>query len=437
MTLAPALLLAALAGAPLTLDDALAEAARASGDVALARAQLAEAGIDASEAWAGVLPRLDLTVSAGHLWTGEQRTAPSFGLPAFVGPPADSAQYDGRLDLQLPIFDGGRNWNGIRRSAASERAAARALDETRLGVGFETLRRFYELVKAQESLRVLEATVARSEEFVRRTEALFEAGRGSRADVLSAAGNLGTDRIAVEQGRARLAAAQADLATALGRDRSEDLEAVPPPAALGETAPATAPPEPELLALARRSRPLLATRGEEIRAAELSQVVARGAWFPSFAARGAYDRQSFSFGGDYGLVGQPQKQYAATAALVLSWNLYEGGRTRGEEQRAAVATTRARVQAAQADTQVAAEISRARANLIALGRAAAIAADNLATAEQGVRLARDRLDAGVATQLEVRDASLKLTQAQLTLVQTRIDRVVARADLSRAVGGVL
>jgi outer membrane protein TolC len=437
MTTLPALLLAAVAGAPLTLDDALAEAARASGDVALARAQVAEAGVDVAESWAGVLPRLDLTVSAGHLWTGEQRTAAGFGLPAFVGPASDTAQYEGRVDLQLPLFDGGRNWNTICRSAASERAAARELDETRLSVGFETLRRFYELVKAQESLRVLEATVVRSEEFARRAEALFEAGRGSRADVLAAVGNLGSDRIAVEQGQARVAGAQADLAVVIGRDRSDDLEAVPPPAVLGQVPPADAPPGAELLAVARRSRPLLASRGEDIRAAELSQAVARGAWFPSLAARGIYDRQSATFGGDYGMIGAPQKQYAATAALVLTWNLFEGGRTRGEEQRAAVAATRARVQAAQADTQVAAEIARARANLAALGRAAVIAADNLAAAEQGVRLARDRLDAGAATQLEVRDASLKLTQAQLTLVQTRIDRVVARADLSRAVGGVL
>jgi outer membrane protein len=37
----------------------------------------------------------------------------------------------------------------------------------------------------------------------------------------------------------------------------------------------------------------------------------------------------------------------------------------------------------------------------------------------------------------VRDASLKLTQAQLQLVEARVDHAVARADLRRAVGGSL
>ena len=64
-------------------------------------------------------------------------------------------------------------------------------------------------------------------------------------------------------------------------------------------------------------------------------------------------------------------------------------------------------------------------------------AENLGAAEQGLSLARQRLEAGLASQLEVRDATLKLTQAELSLVQARIDHAVAAADLNRAVGGAL
>ena len=35
----------------------------------------------------------------------------------------------------------------------------------------------------------------------------------------------------------------------------------------------------------------------------------------------------------------------------------------------------------------------------------------------------------------MRDASLKLTQAELSLLEARIDHAVARADLARAAGG--
>jgi outer membrane protein TolC len=52
-------------------------------------------------------------------------------------------------------------------------------------------------------------------------------------------------------------------------------------------------------------------------------------------------------------------------------------------------------------------------------------------------LAERRFDAGAATQIEIRDALLNLTRAQLTLLTTRIDAIIARADLNRAVGGAL
>ena len=66
-----------------------------------------------------------------------------------------------------------------------------------------------------------------------------------------------------------------------------------------------------------------------------------------------------------------------------------------------------------------------------------MAAENLRSAEESLRLAATRFEAGAATQLEIRDAMLKLTQAQLALLQARIDAIIARADLNRSVGGAL
>jgi outer membrane protein len=454
MLAALSLALAAGAALPpaLTLDDALAEAARASGDLELARTQALAAGADVYGSYAGVLPRLDLSAGFGHDFVGARssvaafptRIDPATGQPVFEQrvvaiPPTDNPDYSLGLTLQLPIFDGGRSWRTIRRAEAAERGAARSLDEATLTVAFEVTRRFYEVVKAQESLRVLEETVARSAEIVRRAEALFEAGRGSRADVLTARGNLGNDRVSVEQQRARVAQTQADLAQAIGRDLAEPFTAVPP----SELARAARPAEEEppdlaaLVALARRERPLLASQAEAVRASELGEDVARGAYSPVVSAQASYNRQGPTFSGRDGVYGDPSRQYVANAGVVVQWNLFNGRQTAADAQRAALATRRARVQAAQAGQQVAAEIARARASVVALARAAAIAVDNLALAEQGVSLAKERLLAGAASQLEVRDANLKLTQAQLQLVEARDDHAVARADLRRAVGGRL
>ena len=52
--------LAAAPGAPLTLDEALAEAARENPDLAAARADHGMAAADRTASVSGVLPRLDL-----------------------------------------------------------------------------------------------------------------------------------------------------------------------------------------------------------------------------------------------------------------------------------------------------------------------------------------------------------------------------------------
>jgi outer membrane protein TolC len=61
----------------------------------------------------------------------------------------------------------------------------------------------------------------------------------------------------------------------------------------------------------------------------------------------------------------------------------------------------------------------------------------LQAATYGSTLAQDRFKAGAGSTLEVRDAQLKLAQAELTLIQNRVNVEVARANLERAIGSYL
>lgn len=459
---AAALLLAAPAlGERLTLDDALAIAGKAGGDVQLSRLQLESAQVDRFASYAGVLPRLDLSLGFQRSFMGAQSsifTVPSIALdPATRLPVYDPAS--GRLDLSFrqevvelpatsfpdyslklvllqPLFDGRRSWSQIERAQRGVEAARRQLDETSLSQSFEVIRRFLEVVKAQRSEAVLEETARRSEALVRRSQALFEAGRLQRSEVIAAEVNLGNDRISLASQRARAEQAHADLAALLGRSPDDPFEAAPPADIDAEglknlEVPALTP----LLERARRDRPLLTRQRELVGQAELDQRIASADRYPTVSAQAAYSRSGPTFSGRDGVYGDPSRQYAAAAQLEVKWNLFNGRQTSANEQRAAVAERQARLQAELARRQVEGEVAKARAGLAALAQAERLARGNLGAAEEGVRLAEQRLDAGLATALDVRDATLKLTQAKLTLVNARIDRVVAQADLARAVGG--
>ncbi len=421
---------------PLTLDDALALAARQSHDLAIARADAGLAGVDTLVAFAGVLPRLDLSVSTGRQFFGpgtEQGLDLSTG--SIITGASDFPSYGWQLQLSQPLVDVG-TWRGLAQARAAERAAARTFDEQKLGLAFDVTRRFYDLVRAQRSLEVQEKAAARSEELVARADALFVAGRAQKVDTFNARVNLGNDRIAVEQGRTRLAQARADLATALGLAGDAPVEAVAPAALEGPALPAGEPPAVEqLVATARARRPSLAAAGAQVEAADQGLGAARAGWLPTLGLQGSFGRSEREAFGKNGAWDDPSRRYTASLGVALSWNLFEGRRTEAGVRRAELAAEKVRAAAARTGDQVASEIATSRAAVVALSRQVSLNAANLGAAEQALALARQRLDAGLASQLEVRDAALKLTQAELSLVQARIDHAVAAADLSRAVGG--
>lgn len=436
--LAPAL---ALARPPVTLDEALELAAKGSPDLAIARADADAAAADRTSSLGGVLPRLDLSASLGRAFTGPtgSRTVVLGGTPITLPAASASDREDYSLSLQLsqPVFDW-RVFRDVGRAGAAARAAARDLDEATLAVAFDVTRRFYEAVRAERTLAVLEKTVTRSEELVARSDALFAAGRSPKSDTLQARVNLANDRVAVESARIRVAQARSALAQALGLDEPGGVSAVPPATLDGPVPSADElPPLEEAVRAALSRRPAAAAQAARLEAADAATGAARAGWLPTLSANGSYGRQGDDLAGEEGVYGDPSRAYSASARLVLTWNLFDGRRTAAAVSRAKALARRARASLDRTEAQVAKEAGDARAASVAHARSVALAAESLGVAEQGLSLARQRLEAGLASQLEVRDASLKLTQAELSLLQARIDHAVARADLSRALGGAL
>ncbi len=432
------------AAAPITLDEALALAAQQSRDLDIAKADARLASADGLGSWQGVLPRLDLTTSAARQYFGPSkvgRVDPVTGgiVPSNLGA-TDYNAYSFGLQFTQPIFDLGA-FRRISQARASERAAGLGWDESRLSVAFDVTRRFYELVKAERTLQVLEKSAQRSAELVERSDALYAAGRAQKIDTFSARVNLGNDRIQVAQGQTRLVLARADLALALGQPGDTDVQVVSPAGVEGTALPSGEPPPLEvLMARARERRPSLAAARAQVEAAEASVSAARSSYLPVLSAQASYSRsgqEALDGNGSDGVFGDPSRNYSASAGLLLRWNLFAGRSTEAGLARAEASGDRVRATAGKTSDAVAREVTSARQAVVALTSQVTLSADNFSAAEQSLKLARQRLEAGLASQLEVRDASLKFTQAELSLVQARIDHAVATADLARAVGGAI
>jgi outer membrane protein len=440
------LALAAADVAPITLDEALVAAARSNVDLKIAGTDRSLVGVEEYASWAGILPRLDLAASFGNVYTAPSvQNIPVVSLSnqtinyeySLQSVPANDVEaYSLGLILKVPIFDGMRNWATIARAKALLRAADQTYDEASLNVAFDVTRRFYEVVRAERSLKVLQEAVRRSEELVRRTDALYEAGRAPRSETWAARVTLGNDRIAAEQQLARVSDARVALSIALGRGADPELQVVPP-VNLDKVAFQEPPDQAALVDLARRKRPLLNADEQKIQAAAQEIRSAQAGYYPNVSAQASYNRQGPYIAGMQGVYGDPTGQYVANFAIVVNWNLFEGRVTSANVQRANLNEERARLVSEQNLLNVSGEIARSSMGYRTLSASTLLAEDNYRSARENLQLAERRYDAGAGTQVEVRDALLNFTRAELTLLQARIDAIIARADLNRAVGGAL
>ena len=65
-----------------------------------------------------------------------------------------------------------------------------------------------------------------------------------------------------------------------------------------------------------------------------------------------------------------------------------------------------------------------------------LARTGLRSAASAVKLARKKIEAGRGTLLELRDAELRFTQAQVSAVNARLDVEIGQEELRHALGGI-
>jgi OMF family outer membrane factor len=180
------------------------------------------------------------------------------------------------------------------------------------------------------------------------------------------------------------------------------------------------------------SRPSLKAFALTAEAQHKNASAARGDYWPVVALNGSYGRQTRDLDT---FTTRLSRASTLTGSVNLSWNLFNGFATKATAEKADIAATQAEVDLATGRRTVASDVERAVAQLAVARQQARIAAQSVQTAGENLRLARTRQQVGVGTQLEVRDAELKLTQSELARTNALVDGHEAESALRRAVGG--
>jgi outer membrane protein len=415
------------ASAPLTLDEAITQG--------LANSQrLAELSSRAQAADFAVAGRRVSELPAVSLQGGYTRTnhVDAFviaqpGFPPQVVYPDIPDNYRARLDLQWPIYTGGRG-DALERAARAERSAIGSdIEAARADLRLEITRAFWAAVTAAETEAVLRRSMEAVESHVKDVRARLAAGLVPPNDVASAEAQASHQRLLAIEAANQRAIAEADLARLTGRD------AVTIAVPISSDRPQTAATSPMAALVTdalryRAERQALEHRASSAQARADAVISTRR---PQVSVGGGYDYarpnpRIFPRSGDW--------KPAWDGSINVSWTLWDAGRRAAEHGEAVANAAALRTRISEFDRQVTFEV-RARALELESSRQAVVAAeDGIRAAVEAERVVGERYTAGVLTSTEVLDALIARLQAELDRARAIANVRLAEARLERAVG---
>lgn len=433
--LAPAQSARAQAPRPITLVEALTLAAQnnhalrvAAFEVMMARAQLAQAE---------AVKRGTLTLSATYTRINE-RSATSIVIPpgtipgitdpiVITLPPSDPNLYSVALTYQVPLYTGGRLEAQIALAQANVMGAEAALERAKQQVILDVKQAYYSVLLAQAGTEVAQRTVAAAEENLRVARARVAAGASPRFDEIQADVNLANARQGLIRSRNSLALAMHGLNAVM----AQPLDAAWQPR---ETM-AMAPLRADLAALLRRAldgRPEVAELRARIAAAQAAIALARAGTRPSLALSAGP-----SYGNSAGGVGTGAAATGWAVTLAATLTFFDGNLTAERIKEAEARAEQLKATEAQLRQGIELDVRRALLTHASAAEELVTADKTIEQAQEGLRIATVRFAAGVSTNLEVVLAQAALSQAEANRIQALFNVNLARAQLERAVGGVV
>ena len=411
----------------LSLAEAQDRAVAASHRLAEARARAATA--EAAVAVRQAADRPIVGLGAGYTRTNhvaEFAFPGPDGVPRILYPDAPN-NYRTRLDLQWPIYNGGRS-DALERAVQAEASAAAAdVAAAQADLRLEVARAFWALVTARAAGAVLDRSLARARANVGDVRERLKAGLVPPNEVASAEALESRQRMLLIETRNQGDQSSAELARLIGEDVLEGIE---PAADLELEAPTTASMQ-RLVADARSTREERRALELRIEAAEQQVAAAEGTRRPSVAITGGFD---YARPNPHIFPRADRWDDSWDAGFSATWALWDGGRARAEAAQARTLADAARQRLAEFDSVVSLEV-RLRLLDIDSGRAAVAAADDaVRAATEARRVVTERYRAGVAIQTDVLDADVGLLQAELDRTRAIAGVRLAEARLARALG---
>jgi len=336
------------------------------------------------------------------------------------------------IQIVQTIYDGGRLGAALKAAGATKKQAVAQFQAVRDDTLLAVRLAYYDVLLAAQEITVNEASVNLLQKELDDQQRRYDAGTVPKLNVLRAEVALANQRPALIQARNNYRIAKNNLCNLLGynlpRDVWEDI-----PLNLTDVLDA-APYQVDVptaiqQALGRRTE-LIALR-QTVELQRLNVVNARAGAKPTLQAFAGYNWYNAQFSAPVTL---DHDIHGWNAGGQLSWSIFDGMLTRGKIAEARANYNKAKTDVDDRARQIELEVRTAYSDFIKARETLESQLKVQEEAEEALREAGARAEAGTGTQLDVLDAQTSLTQARTTQVQALHDYDTARARLERAIG---
>lgn len=440
---------AAAQSAPLTVERAVSLALEQSRDVRDAELEVEAAGRRVREAWGTIYPQVNMNAT----YTRNLSVPGSFMPRIFFDPDAAPD------DLVLVQFGSDNMWNlTMRAEQPLFRAAAF------VGVGaagrYEALQRevlrgrtqsvvtrvrlaFYDVMLAEERVRLTDNTVQRIRETLDEMRKLERAGIASTYDVLRLEVELANVEPALRRARNAASAARRGLAVEVGLEELDaveidgsllavDIDDLAGTAAFVDNGGMDDGLVQDAVRLRSELRQLELM--ESLRRAELRAE--QSEYLPQVSLFGTYTINAQQSGSPVFFAGEGQRSYGRQVGVMVSVPLFAGMQRPARVAQHQIAIEQVRTQRAVTEDRVEHQV-RTFADQVDESRERALAQRlGVQQAQRGYEIATVQHREGISSALELTDAESALRQSEFNYAEAIYDYLVARARLDEAMGMV-
>jgi outer membrane protein TolC len=348
--------------------------------------------------------------------------------PAFVF--GNDQNWGTQVKLVQSLYEGGRIMSALRVAKLTKERSMLDYQTAVANTVVDVQVAYFGVLLAVQQITVQEASVGLLTSELADTTRRYNAGTVPRFNVLRAEVELANARPKLIRARNTYRISKNNLVNLLGFSvPKEALEDIP----LTLSGKLAAEPYkmdlPQAIALAMERR----TELESLRKAQALRkediINAKAPYKPSVQAFGGYDAHNSMLSQDLS-----DEKYGWIAGVQFTWSLFDGWRTKGRVVEARALYERAGVELDDAGRRIELEVRTAYSYFIEADEVLKSQEKVLEEAEEALRLARARSEAGTGTQLDVLSAQTALTEARTTQIQALHDYSVARARLERAIG---